>query len=715
MRLALHKNNCLGGVLRFIPLLLLLVCGVAGAVETSVKDVRLTMETNVVLAKFDPRSALGAGIDGHAEGECLQMLGPQSVRQMLGAGLGPISVRLRTELAVEAWHWNPKGKWSDVKNAQGYWISEAKPDSATPILLSYGYKLPRRGDTLDEANDDGYSMLDDGDPKTFWKSNPYLTKPYTGELDSHHSQWVVLDFGKPVPINEIRIQWGEPYAKQFVVEYATKGRVYFGGHPWNVWKHFPHGTIEQGRGGDQDLRLSQDPIKARYLRIWMTEGSGTIASQEGHQRSRDQRDSLGYAIREISAGVHEATGIFHDAVSHAPGHEQTVTYASSTDPWHKASDRDPKVEQPGIDLLARCGITRNLPMMLAVPVLYDTPENASALVRYVEGKKIPISRYELGEEPDGQRVAPEDFGALYAQVSRRIRKEVLQGILGGPSFVTVDVDRKDDETYRFDKRWWIRDFRRELADQEEGQNFQFLSFEWYPFDDVFGKEAEQLPKAYEMLERAMKRLRPLGLPLVIGEANYSVFPCQQEVDLGGALLNTEIAAQFLCKGGATHYYYGYEPNTLDGSSGSWGNQMMLMDREGQKRAVPLATFHALRLLTHEWMNSKGGEHQALRVKSDLSAPQQNLLSAFLLKRPEGKLSLLLINKDPSHALQISFGTSKIFSSLCHLTTYSANQYLWKEDASHGNPVQNDPPCTAIMKTGQFIIIPPWSISVLRDR
>ena len=86
---------------------------------------------------------------------------------------------------------------------------------------------------------------------------------------------------------------------------------------------------------------------------------------------------------------------------------QTRFFVSSTDPWHRASDLDKTVEQPGIDRVLASGLTRGLPVLMAVGALYDTPDNAAALLRYLRRRGYPLRGIEVGEEPDGQYAAPE--------------------------------------------------------------------------------------------------------------------------------------------------------------------------------------------------------------------------------------------------------------------------------------------------------------------
>src|SRR5947209_4953180 len=171
-----------------------------------------------LLNTFIPLQAFGVGVDGHEKGDNDRIFQPQNIKAMLSVGFKPVTYRLRTELGNEVWHWNPRGKWSDAKHSQGYWVSST--DTGSFISLSYGYRLPRRGNTIDQANNDGYSRLTDDDEKSFWKSNPYLDAYFTGEPDSLHPQWVIVDLGTEMPIYAIKILWGKPFATSFSVDYC---------------------------------------------------------------------------------------------------------------------------------------------------------------------------------------------------------------------------------------------------------------------------------------------------------------------------------------------------------------------------------------------------------------------------------------------------------------------------------------------------------------
>ena len=493
---------------------------------------------------FLPSQALGAGVDGLRQGDIARVYTLHNLQAMRSAGLRPLTYRLRTELGIEAWHWNPHGAWSEPGKAQGYWTSEAQPH--TPIAQCYGYRLPRRGSTIDQANNDGYSRLDDGDAGTFWKSNPYLDRHFTGEDNGKHPQWVLINLGRKRPVDAVQISWATPYAVRYQVQYwqgesgsqdAQSLDDTFGG---GSWRPFPSGRVTDGRGGDVHLRLTVKPIAARFVRVWMTTGSGTAPVG-----SRDVRDSLGYAIREIGVWTLSTRGVFRDWVRHErDGKKQTPIFASSTDPWHRAEDRDPHVEQPGFDRVFASGLTNSLPLLTPAGVLYDTPDNAVAEIKYLKARGYPVSQVELGEEPDGQYASPEDYGALYVQWANALHRENPALKLGGPSFQTA-VDGWLAWPDAQGNRSWLNRFLGYLKARGHLDDFAFFSFEWYPFDNVCGPAAPQLALEPGMLENALARLQREGLsrriPWLITEYGYSAFAGQAEMELPGALLNAEIA------------------------------------------------------------------------------------------------------------------------------------------------------------------------------
>ena len=241
---------------------------------------------------FSPTETLGAGIDRLNSAATDKLFTEPVMKAVLSAGWQTVSYRQNTELHIEAWHWNPQGTWSDA-SGKGYFTGNATPGE--PIRHSYGYFLPHRGFTRnDGAEANGYSQMTDGAPNTYWKSNPYLTKPFTGEDDANYPQWVVLDLASSHAVNAIRIAWSEPFARIYRVQYwtgedpikqATKG----------TWVTFPGGLVSEGKGGTATLQLSPAPVSVRFVRIWMTKSSNTCDSHG----SADKRNCVGYAINEI--------------------------------------------------------------------------------------------------------------------------------------------------------------------------------------------------------------------------------------------------------------------------------------------------------------------------------------------------------------------------------------------------------------------------------
>ncbi|MGC1171574.1 MAG: discoidin domain-containing protein, partial [Candidatus Acidiferrales bacterium] len=192
----------------------LLLCTPCGA-QTIQVDITPGHATN----HFAPNQTLGAGVDRIPAEAIDHGLVQPSLERVLSAGWQPVSFRQNTELAVEAWHWNPQGTWSDA-SGKGYFTGSANPTEF--LRYSYGYALPHRGFTRNDGTDNsGFSRLTDGDDESYWKSNPYLTHGFTGESDALHPQWVLIDLAQVQMIDSIRIAWAAPYATQYLVQYWT--------------------------------------------------------------------------------------------------------------------------------------------------------------------------------------------------------------------------------------------------------------------------------------------------------------------------------------------------------------------------------------------------------------------------------------------------------------------------------------------------------------
>ena len=716
------RTHCLFLVAAVLTATLAIVDCTSGA-QRSLLSLRIDATRSA--ASFLPDEAFGAGLDGLEEKDLARVYSPENIKTMAGAPYRRLAYRVRTELGVEVWHWNEAGSWSNAVNREGYWTSSDK--AAEPLLASFGYRLPRRGSTIDQAENDGYSRLDDGDVSTFWKSNPYLDTHFTGLDNALHPQWLLIDLGERQNVNALRILWGEPYATRYEAQYWDgEDSDYSNSLEAGVWRTFEGGLVQDGKGGDSLVRLSDDQISVRFVRVLLFASSGTAP-----QKENDLRDRLGFAVRELFLGALDGQGSLQDVIEHgASNANQTLMTVSSTDPWHREIDRDPKSAQPGFDRIMASGLGRGNPVLIPVPVLYNTPENAAAEIRFLQSRGFPLGRIELGEEPDGQGVSPEHYGALYLQFAGVVHGIDPALITGGPGFQS-EVNGWNTLADASGQRSWMKRFLAYLGERRRLDDFGFFSFEWYPFDDLCEAPAGQLMKQPGLMKKVFATLDedgvPRNIPWIISEYGYSSFAGRAEVELPAALLNAEIVAQFLMLGGKTAYYYGLEPNRPIRELGRcahrdrlWGNLMMFQAGPDGKAKWRLPAFYGGKMLVEEWAQPINAQHRLYPVSVTEGETVPEDVTAYAVFRPDGRWAVLLLNKGRDRVSLGGFGfdtpgtTGIDWSGPFEVIQYSPRQYIWRAAGSKGHPVRSRPPRRFRAGTGAAAItLPPLSLTVVR--
>jgi len=679
------------------------------------------VDTSHPIKKFDPDQALGTSIDILHANDINKVYSGPILKESLSAGWGPITYRQNTELQGAAWHWNPNGAWSDSAHQSGYFTGSSEPGEF--IRDSYGYPLPHRGNTPgDGRTRSKYSRITDGDPNTYWKSNPYLTSRFTGEDDTLHPQWLLIDLGAVERIDTLRIDWADPYAVNYEVQYWNSEKEPLNNPVAGSWIAFPRGIVTQGRGGTEVRKLSSELMPVRYLRLWMTKSSNTSTLHDN-----DPRSSAGYAIREIYAGTQSSDGTFVDLVKHVPDQNQSVTFASSTDPWHSASDFDLDAgDQTGFDLFYTSGITNKLPAMIPIAMLYGTPEDAAAEIAYIKKRGYPIGYIEMGEEPDGQKMLPEDYGALYLQFARAIHKVNPNLKLGGPAFegVTEDIQVWPDPKGRVS---WLGRFLDYLRDHGRIADLSFVSFEHYPFppceitwSDLF-REPE-ITKHILSIWRADGV--PANIPLMNTESNVSWELTQPMTDIFSALWLADSVGSFLSLGGDVYYHSPIQPEPLRSGCRGWSTYGNFVADQNLDIRAHTAQYYASRLINLEWVKHGAGEHTLYSSTNNLTDQAGHaLITSYPVLLPDGTWSLMVINKDQSnpHTVQLSFeddaNSASHFSGPLTMITFGSEQYVWRSDGPNSHPDPETPPVTANLSASPQTeyMLPKASVTVLRGK
>ena len=670
-----------------------------------------------VLNSFDPDAALGSSVDVLSRTEINKVYTPHIVQESLSAGWGPITYRNNTELRMAAWHWTEHGTWSDAAHESGYFTGSTDLKEPTRYILAYA--LPHRGfATSGDRPVPGPNL-------SYWKSNPYLTSKFTDESDALHPQWVVVDLQAEKPVSAVSIAWASPYATTYQVEYWNGTRALdFDRGPQGEWHAFASGVLKSALGGTVVLKLADAPVSTRYLRILMTESSGTC-DEHG---SDDVRNCVGYAIQHIEAGTVDAQGAFTE-VSKDPAEKRTTYCVSSIDPWHSAEDVNDggNYQHSGFDIFFTSGITNNLPAMIPVTMLYGTPDDAAAQIAYIEKRGYRIGYIEMGEEPDGKHALPEDYAALYIQWAAAIHNVDPKLKLGGPIFEGVNEDIRvwPDAQGRTS---WMGRFVAYLKAHGRLADLAFVSFEHYPFEpcDITWKTLYTEP---QLMKHILQVWRddgvPKEVPLMVTESHLSASLTGPMSTIFAALWLADNVGSFFEGGGAAFYHSPIQPQGLENSCLGWASWSNFVSDENYTIKGYTSLYFAAHMINLEWVQHRSGVHHMFPSSIDIKDADGNaLVTSYAVRRPDGNWSLMLVNRDENnaHTIRVAFEDSKgkrnaSFSGPMAFVTFGSEQYVWVNDGhnSHADP-DNPPVATTVEANSQTTFtLPKASITVLRGK
>ena len=326
-------------------------------------------------------------------------------------------------------------------------------------------------------------------------------------------------------------------------------------------------------------------------------------------------------------------------------------------------------------------------------------------------------------------MVPEDYAELYLQWAAALHKVDPKLKLGGPIFTGVNEDIKvwPDAQGRTS---WMGRFLNYLKAHGRLADLAFVSFEHYPFEPCVMNWSD-LYREPQLVEGILKVWRddgvPADVPLMNTESNVSWALTDPMQDLFAGLWLADSVGAFLTHGGpgAVYYHSPIQPEALRPGCHAWSTYGNFVANEKLEIKQYTAQYFASQLLNRDWVEHGRGTHQLFPATADLEDEVGNdLITAYAVKRPDGEWSLLIINKDPTNAHEVTIGfenggkeTAAQLSGTVKVVTFGAAEYVWHPSgaASFADPDGPAKESTVEWKGGQTALLPKASITVLTGK
>jgi hypothetical protein len=342
-------------------------------------------------------------------------------------------------------------------------------------------------------------------------------------------------------------------------------------------------------------------------------------------------------------------------------------------------------------------------------------------LRYILRRGWPVQQIELGEEPDGQFIRPEDYADLYLEWARALHAIDSKVELGGPSMQEALTGTWPDT---LSGKSWTGRFINELKVRRGLDQLQFFSFENYAFDEVCRPLDVMLREESDLMSKQMRAVSasgmPTSIPWVISEYGFSAFAGRAMSEVPSALLAADIVGRFLTLGGHDAYMLGYNPDQPANENfpcAGFGNMMLFQaDGEGSPR-WPMPQYYAARMMTQDWGAPADLTHRLFKASTTVMDREgRPVVVAYPLQGPDGAWSVMLVNRDASasHRTPIYQGDRRLlFAGAVGVTQYSSAQYVWLNKGENSHPVKDEPPAHFVIGSADSLILPPMSLTVVR--
>jgi hypothetical protein len=629
----------------------------------------VTIDASVTVSSFIPLHIFGNNAPAWAD--------PVPVQKKIEEA-GNYLIRIPGGSWGDVYHWNSKGEF----DPNGVWVPSATEYGPSKLEKNYQPK---------------YSSVNVVDDKreTAWQSNP--------DTDFPDAQWIYVELKEQTEVDGLEVVWGDkaekklPYAKVFSVQYwdpknPRQWMVY--GADQDGWKDLL--TDVKGKGGAQKLSFAK--TRTQNVRLLMKKSSagkgGTYTVAEMKPTLGGKAVSLTGWLPAVSSSIFMASSGFEDRKIF--GFEEFMDFLNSFEP-------------------------KAVPLVI-VNFGTGTPQEAAAWVHYANKvKNYGIKYWEIGNEVGGKweaggPVHSVDYARRYIAFYEAMKAE-------DPTIRIVAQVGVTDPSGAYDGKPCLQSFVDRLAKDGKQKYLDIASVHQYSnwgqnVKDLLDSPVTQMADLAASVKKQLAAYPELAeVPIWMSEFNTSdqVKPRDISVRIENGLWLAQYMPEFIRNFGTRGYMTLWD--VLNGGTAlkdeKGGDHGYLQAEEGPYQYQERADYWTMTMLTNHWA-LPGDARLHSMVKAESDAPG---LAVYADRRPDGKLTLLAVNKDPERPVAASIAIAKYAAvNVARGWEFDRDNYEWRTESKpyHADPDAPPTPFRIKRSNGRFKhVFPPYSITVLQ--